>query len=90
MGDLLGLQNLDSDAAAFRLVLALPYVLLAIGRLVPYRQVKDWRDLYHASEASRERALAAMERGADAIEATNTLVQSTLAPLKDRGDDGVA
>jgi hypothetical protein len=87
VGELLGLQNMDpGDLLA--LVLGLPYVFIALGRLVPYRQVKDWRDLYFASEASRERALTAMERGADALEATNTLVQATLAPLsKGAGND---
>lgn len=62
------------------LVLGLPYILLATGRLVPYRQVKDWKDLYFASEATRERALEAMERGADAIEATNKVVTAALGP----------
>jgi hypothetical protein len=81
MGELIGLNNLQ-PADLLVLVLAVPYLFLALGRLVPYRQVKDWRDLYFASEASRERALTAMERGADALEATNELVQKTLAPIE--------
>ena len=88
MGDLLGLPHEPRDLLA--LVLALPYLALALGRLVPYRQVKEWRDLYFASEASRERALAAMERGADAIEATNQLVQSTLTPIAKAADDDLS
>lgn len=68
------------------LMLGAPYLAMVIGRLVPYRQVKDWKELYFASEASRERALAALERGADALEATNTLVQATLAPIKEAHD----
>lgn len=86
MGDLLGLQNLR-PADLLVLVLAVPYLFMALGRLVPYRQVKDWRDLYFASEASRERALTAMERGADALDATRRLVEATLAPLKEPHDD---
>lgn len=66
------------------LVLGLPYVLIATGRLVPYRSVKDWKDLYFASEATRERALEAMERGADAIEATNKVVTAALGPPEAR------
>jgi hypothetical protein len=86
MGELLGLNDLEPRDAIV-LVLALPYLLLALGRLVPYRQVKDWRDLYFGSEASRERALSAMERGADAIEATRTLVEATLIPLQKAARD---
>lgn len=86
MGELLGLTDLQ-PVDAIVLVLALPYLLLALGKLVPYRQVKDWRELYTASEASRERALDAMERGADAIEATRALVEATLTPLREPHDD---
>lgn len=64
------------------LVLGLPYILLATGRLVPRQSVKDWKDLYFASEATRERALEAMERGADAIEATNKVVHAALGPTE--------
>jgi hypothetical protein len=81
MGELIGLNNLEPRDAIV-LVLALPYLLMALGRLVPYRQVKDWREIYLQSEATRERALAAMERGADAIEATRQLVEATLIPLQ--------
>jgi hypothetical protein len=62
------------------LIAGAPYIAIVAGRLVPYRQVKDWKDLYFGSEATRERALVAMERGADAIEATNKVVQTALAP----------
>ena len=66
--------------AMFVVVWGAPYIALVTGRLVPYRQVRDWKELYAQSEASRERSLAAMERGADAIEATNQVVQAALAP----------
>lgn len=69
------------------LVLGAPYIALVVGRLVPYRQVKDWKDLYFQSEASRTRALEAMERGADAIEATNALVRAALAPVAETRPD---
>lgn len=65
----------------FVVIWGAPYIALVTGRLVPYRQVKDWKDLYAQSEATRERALDAMERGADAIEATNKVVQAALGPL---------
>lgn len=87
MGDLIGLQNL-SGSDMLVLVLGLPYVLIALGRLVPYRHVKDWRDAYFESERARERGVAAMERGADALTATNEIVQATLAPIREAGRDG--
>jgi hypothetical protein len=64
-----------------------PYLALVIGRLVPYRQVKDWKELYFASQGTTDRALAAMERGADAIEATNALVRAALAPVENQARD---
>lgn len=83
IGDWLGLGKLE-PAHLLLLILGLPYVFIALGRLVPYRQVKDWKDLYFASEAARARAVDAMERGADAIEATNRVVQAALAPIEER------
>ena len=68
------------------LVAGAPYIAVVTGKLVPYRQVKDWKDLYFASEEGRIRALEAMERSADAIEATNGLVQAALQPVKERRD----
>jgi hypothetical protein len=85
MGDLLGLQGFTRDDW-ITLILCLPWPFILLGKLVPYKLVQMWIDLYNGSEAARERALTAMERGADALEATNTLVQATLTPLKKEAD----
>ena len=69
------------------LMLGAPYIAIVLGRLVPYRQVKDWKELYFTSQGTTDRALAAMERGADAIEATNTLVRAALTPVENQARD---
>lgn len=79
MGDFLGLTGLEARDL-LSLVLALPYLFIVTGRLVPYRQVRDWKDLYHQSEAARERALLALGRTADAIDASNQVVSAALSP----------
>lgn len=75
------------DLTAKDYFLALPWLFIILGRLVPHSRVREVWDLYYKSEASRERGVAAMERGADAIEATNRLVKSTLAPIEERAHE---
>lgn len=85
---MLVLSDVPVDWSAPALV-GLFVVLIATGRLVPYRQVKDWKDLYFTSEADRRRGIEAMERGADAIDATRRIVEAALGPIekKARGED---
>jgi len=59
----------------------IPYVGLAIGLLVPYRQVKLWMTLYFESEATRKESVEVMKRSADAIQVASTAINAAFGPL---------
>lgn len=83
MGDLLGLTHIDAGDMLV-LVLGLPYLFILTGRLVPYRQHKIILDLLAQSEAARERALLALGRVGDALDAGTKIVDAALSPPEER------
>lgn len=83
MGEWLGLTDLNA-ADALVLILALPYLFIVTGRLVPRRQYDTIVELYNRSELARERALMALARVADVVEAGTEVVDAALSPPPDR------
>ena len=65
------------------LVGGLPYLLMAVGRLVPRKQVDDLWALYHRSEDAREKDRETVAATTDAIEALSILVRTALPPPRE-------
>jgi hypothetical protein len=89
--DLSGLSNM-TPLGAIVLVLAVPYLLMAMGRLVPRQHVKDWKDAYFRSEAARDVERETTSKLLGYAEAADYLLRSALPPPspRRREDDEVS
>lgn len=79
MGDLAALVGLSAEQL-LAVVLALPYVGIAMGRLQPRKNVEDWRDAYYRSEANRRLESETSGKMLDYLEAADSLLRSVIAP----------
>jgi hypothetical protein len=79
LGELAGLTGLTGEQLMF-VVLALPYIAIAVGRLQPRKNVEDWRDAYHLSEANRRLERETNEQMLGYLEAADSLLRSVVAP----------
>lgn len=77
--ELAGLTGLSSEQLLFA-VLALPYVAIALGRLQPRKNVEDWRDAYHRSEANRTLERETNQQMLGYLEAADSLLRGIVAP----------
>jgi hypothetical protein len=77
--DLAAMTGLTGEQL-FMVVLALPYVAIVAGRLQPRKNVEDWRDAYHRSEANRALERETNERVLGYLEAADSLLRSIVAP----------
>lgn len=76
--------------AMVTVVLGLPYLLIATGRLVPRSQCRDWKDAWEKSEAARNTDSETTQRLLAYAESADTLLRTTLGPAgeQDRERDG--
>lgn len=77
--ELAGLTGLSGEQLLF-VVLALPYVAIALGRLQPRKNVEDWRDAYLSSEANRRLERETNTEMLGYLEAADSLLRSVVAP----------
>lgn len=67
-------------AALLLVVGALPYLALALGRLVPRQAAVDWKDAYFKSEEARQIERETTQRLLTYAETADALLRAALGP----------